>query len=385
MATAILSNFIQRHPTIEDVTIKTTGLFLNDEFWVTISDTLRNPKRLKLEGTSDPQGRMKAIIGEGGPAFWRALSLFEQVTYSGRDQSGSIGSLDIDCSRLQRLDLTTTDYTKRGVLLWNWMQGCRNLTRFHWSEPIPIRDGATMIILPAWPHLEDFRVYSSKGSDQEFADVILRHLPPLKHLRLERGPFEQACFGRLRDRHFDTLRTLSLTGPCSMSGPMALDVLLNCATLEVLEVGYIAIKDLRETPQPWACRGLRRFHATVECEYKEKDTLFFEQLSRLPLLEEVDLNGGMFRHYVGPKDHPSPRWRLDMGLGLLSTVTRLKTLDFHGCTQDLRQEDVEWMLNQWPLLERLSGGLSYKKSKDKHLKALVKQRGVAVKYPFEYN
>ncbi|KAF9139912.1 hypothetical protein BGX30_007327 [Mortierella sp. GBA39] len=383
VASTILSNFIQRHPTIEDVTIRTTGLFLNDEFWVTISDTLHNPKRLKLKGTLGGQGRMRSIIGEGGPAFWRALSLFEEVTYYGRDQSESIKSLDMDCSRLKRLDLTTTDYTRKGVHLWSWMQGCRNLTRLHWSEPIPIRDGATMTVLPAWPLLEDFQVHSGRGSEEELADVILRHLPPLKHLKLEGGPFGRACFSRLRDRHFETLRTLSLTGPCSMTSRMALDVLLNCATLEVLEVAYIAIEDLRETPQPWACRGLRRFHGTVESSYKGMHTLFFEQLSRLQLLEEVDLNGDMMVHYVDLKGYSSPRWRLDSGLGLLSTVTRLKKLDLHGYTQDLRQEDVEWMLNQWPLLERLSGGLSYNNGRDGRFKALIKQRGVAVEYPFQ--
>ncbi|KAF9540650.1 hypothetical protein EC957_003935 [Mortierella hygrophila] len=382
VASAILSDFIQRHPTIEDITIRTAGLFLNDEFWVTISDTLRNPKRLNLKGTLDGQGRMRSIIGEGGPAFWRALSLFEEVTYRGRDQSESIRSLDIDCSRLKRLDLRTTDYTRKGVRLWNWMQGCRNLTRLHWSGQIPIRDGATMTILPAWPLLEDFQVNSGRGSEEELADVILRHLPPLKHLRLEGGPFGRACFGRLRDRHFETLRTLSLRGPCSMTSRMALDVLLNCATLEVLEIAYIAIEDLQETPQPWACRGLRRLHGTVESSYKGMHTLFFEQLSRLRLLEEVDLNGDMMVHYVDLKGYSSPRWRLDSGLGLLSTVTRLKKLDLHGCTQDLRQEDIEWMLNQWPLLERLSGGLSYNIGKDRRLKALIKKRGVAVEYPF---
>lgn len=117
-------------------------------------------------------------------------------------------------------------------------------------------------------------------------------------------------------------------------------------------------------------------------------TLFFEQLSRLPLLVQVDLNGDMLLHYVDLKEHTSPRWRLDPGLGLLSTVTRLKTLDFHGRTQfdntqegrvhghgtDIRSEDVA--LRHWPVLETLSGMLSVDDGTQESLVELVRNRGI---------
>lgn len=117
-------------------------------------------------------------------------------------------------------------------------------------------------------------------------------------------------------------------------------------------------------------------------------TLFFKQLSRLLLLEEVDLNGDKLLHYVDLKEHTSPRWRLDSGLGLLSTLTKLKTLVIYGRTQfdntqegrvhehgaDVRSEEVA--LRHWPLLETLSGMLSVDDDTQESLVELVRNRGI---------
>ena len=68
--------------------------------------------------------------------------------------------------------------------------------------------------------------------------------------------------------------------------------------------------------------------------------------------------------------------RLDRGLAQLSNLTRLWTVRTESTGQELRSEDVEWMLEHWPLLTRLSGKLSSDTDIEERLVGLLVDRRV---------
>ncbi|KAF9118747.1 hypothetical protein BGW39_000908, partial [Mortierella sp. 14UC] len=173
-----IPDFFTRNPTIQDLVLTTHGVAMNLQFWEAIYTSLTTPRRLQING---PRLGMHVIRG-GGRAFWRACSRFEEVVYKGKDQAGSAAFGDIDFSRLKRLVYMTTEFPQHSTTFWKRICSCRNLTKLHWGGMIPIRQLASAATHPIWPSLEDLRLGVVQGSDQELADVIFCHLPPLKQL-----------------------------------------------------------------------------------------------------------------------------------------------------------------------------------------------------------
>ncbi|KAF9911597.1 hypothetical protein EC991_003061 [Linnemannia zychae] len=367
-------DFFTRNRTIRDLTLTTHGASLNQRFWEAIHTSIASPRRLRIDG---PQLGMQILLGVG-PAFWQACSRFEEVVYRGKDQAGSAAFGDIDFSRLKRLDYMTTEYPRHAETFWRRICSCHNLTKLRWGGTIPLRQVASAAKHPVWPFLEDLQLGVVHGSDQDLADVIFHHLPPLKQLSLSSGAFGPLCFGILRERHFATLTSLDAPKSNLFSSRMALDVLLHCVNLEQLRVYHIYMRDVRATPQPWVCRGLKHLEVTFESDPNdyEADALLFEQLSKLTHLKHINIIQGNQFTFFGSIVEPSPQWRLDSGLALLSTMTQLEELTFGEGEQDLREEDVVWMLDHWPALKMLRGDLSLRPDVHKKLRALVRRRGV---------
>ncbi|KAF9120375.1 hypothetical protein BGW39_011468 [Mortierella sp. 14UC] len=278
---------------------------------------------------------------------------------------------------------------------------CRNLTTLVWSRPnggIPTSNLAHCLERELWPHLEDLNVYGIAASDEVMATVI-RHLPPLKRLSLGSGSFGPLSLQHLRERLFGSLKTLALSGCDNFTSPMVLEVLSNCQQLEEFMAPIVSIKDLRTIPQPWVCRGLRCLEVVfINDEDDSDDTgndepdaaggdssggvsksfswVVFEHLSTLHRLEVLNISPTNIWFRTDPRTNKlkGPQFRLDVGLGQLATLTRLKELSLDNTKQDLRREDVEWMLEQWLMLEKLTGALSTNSDIDEVLGALVERR-----------
>ncbi|KAF9115866.1 hypothetical protein BGW39_002943, partial [Mortierella sp. 14UC] len=161
---------------------------------------------------------------------------------------------------------------------------------------------------------------------------------------------------------------------------LALDALIHYPHLEVFEARRIVVGDLWSSPQSWACRGLRRLQVTFESDThdREADTMLFEQLSILTRLEEVVVGRGDLSPAGATAGQLFPRWRLDSGLSFLSNLRRLRYLDVTGTDQGLRLEDVWWMVDNWPSLEKIVGNFATDPRVNEELKGLARQRGVWV-------
>ncbi|KAK3844288.1 MAG: hypothetical protein J3R72DRAFT_488703 [Linnemannia gamsii] len=344
---AILSDFISRHATIQELVITSLSLYLSQQLWDTISTTLQTPRRLVIK---ELVGIARGGPKTKGPWFWRACTRFQDITYSGRDQSDYLEFADYDFSRVKRLNYTTR--TGNAPKLWGWMCSCPNLARLHWGGNILLQQVAT-------------------------------------HLRLASGNFGQVCFGILREQHFGSLRTLAMRGAGLLSSQMALEVLQSCARLEEFRASEINLRDLRSSPQPWVCLGLKHLQVifTSDPRDPEADSLMFGQLSTLTRLEELEMTPYGSRTMGWPTfAKVSPAWRVDNGLLQLSTLTRLRVFRIHKrpleYNTEWRLEDFEWMLDHWPNLEVLSGNFFYhskikEERVDDRIKALIQQRGVS--------
>ncbi|KAG0077603.1 hypothetical protein BGZ90_006876 [Linnemannia elongata] len=315
-----LADLFRLNPSIQDIIINAKHLPLNRYFWNAIRTSLHNLRRLYFAGSGDVGSTMfhrSNISGHLICDIWRRL---EEIEHAGGDRPWFNAAVEEDLS----------------------------LEEFGWN-------------------------------DDETARLFFSHLGPLKHLRMTRGNLGPRSFDLLRERHFDSLRTFCVENYRNVTSEMMLGVLQNCSQLEVFEARRMPLLDLRANPGPWTCLGLRRFRVILETDPAdpEVDRMFFEQLSRLTNLEVFDISWPFLKGVAWEDpQQPAPLLRLDRGLGQLSTLIQLRTVNVESTGQELSIEDVEWMLEHWPLLTRLSGQLSSDTDIEERLSGLLVDRRV---------
>ncbi|KAK3836375.1 MAG: hypothetical protein JOS17DRAFT_787549 [Linnemannia elongata] len=372
------SILVMLNRTVRDIEVLAYTSICLVDFWSAIVISLYSPRRLTINGT-----QLSVVMDdEDTRAFWGACGRFEEINYKGRDQvATSRGFMDYDYSQLKRLRYKSTDFAPHAPGLVDWIGKCFNLTQFRWQygvRLIPLQQFADLALISTWPLLEDIRIGKTSGTDEQLG-VILGHLPPLKHWKLKSGCFGQLAFDQLRDRHFGSITTLRMPKVNTFTSHMALETLSNCPQLEVFEACRISLEDLCLYPRPWACRRLRRLVVFVTMASNQGDgteTLFFEQLSRLEQLEDIDVSQTpLLDSDYRAIFEPAPQWRLDHGLSQLSTLSQLRSFKCNRAMQDMRVEDVEWMLEHWPLLRVFSRRVSLDKDAQRLITALIEERG----------
>jgi hypothetical protein len=392
-----LVEFFRLNPTIQDIIDHSRLLTLNKHVWDAICTSLHNPRRLTLRGEDERIDKKVFWRIAVATAWFKAWNRFEEIEYNGslpyyaeyRAIGGPYSPEELSgSSRLKSFsykgEVCFCWYTPQ---MWSWLGKCQNLTRLHWRAiDLALRRGYIVLSRPEWPHLEDVYLERVQGSDEDLASVILCHLQPLKHMRIDHGVLGPVCFGFLRERHFDSLKTLRLGRMREFTSEMALEILQECIHLEVFETDYIALKGLRSIiDKPWACLGLTRLRVTFESDPNdpEADRTVFEQMARLKRLEELDMSRltainkkiDCVRSSLGPV----LRLGLEAGLDQLSTLTRLTAVNVADTNQEMAMEDVEWMLEHWPYLKKLKGQLSSDAKAGTLMVRLLRDRGVACK------
>jgi len=184
--------------------------------------------------------------------------------------------------------------------------------------------------------------------------------------------------------HFSTLVKVDLRYSSDRSDRnnslFFLDILCSCPRLEVLLVGSVHAKDVVECG-PWVCQQLRELEIWFKFAEAEQDhcPLVFEHLSTLTQLEHLKLN-----YAVGLSRWDGFRlmkFRLDDGLASLTSLWRLRSLDF-GSTIDfsspeLSVEEVTWMVDNWKKLEVIKGPLNSNTAVAAQLKEIIESHGIA--------
>lgn len=383
-----LTTLIRLNPQIRHLHIDTMySRSSSQDLWDAISDTLHQPKRLEYIYSDIPKPAL--------PLFWKACAAFEEIFLDGDYIPYSPVLLNQTFPRLSRLSINTRSHllsAYRGVdTSVEWFKLCPNLTHLHWTLLASalnwrfIEPFIDALEERTWRQLEDLSMAPIYDTDELISNII-RRLPPLKRLHLVAPDFAEESFACLQDRLFSSLRSLDLSKSLIMTSRMVLDTLLQCAPLEEFRAYHVSVVDVKATPQPWACVGLKELQVYFASDPldPEANILVFEQLARLTKLEKLDVSADDYNWRVALpvemvlelKSRGSLRMRLGSGLECLSMLRRLKSVSFRYTLQEMRTEEVEWMGDNWPMLQEVRGRLCNNASRHKELTDGLQERGV---------
>ncbi|KAG0209838.1 hypothetical protein BGX31_002042 [Mortierella sp. GBA43] len=236
---------------------------------------------------------------------------------------------------------------------------------------------------------------STNWSTPAVATATTVRFPKLRELTLDDlclhvniGSFEEQIFNLYRERgHFTTLTKIDLTqsmltslqssqGPSGIAVPskQVQEVLESCLMLEHIVAMMVTAQDIIQG-KPWVCHRLKKFEVMINMEFNgqgpvenrmprhtkyTKDNKFrchqiFERLGQLSQLTVLDMSLEQQR-WIRSLDIrlTSLPLRLRMGLGCLSTLRNLEVIGYVG-HQKIRVGDMEWMVQHWNKLRKITG------------------------------
>jgi hypothetical protein len=173
------------------------------------------------------------------------------------------------------------------------------------------------------------------------------------------------------------------------------EVLESCRLLEHISGTVVHTQDVIDS-KPWVCHGLKTFEVVIQMDRNAiKDWrllsqvwngvdrtnrchLIFERLSRLKRLRVLSMNWGerdlYWFHFDRLQALRALPLELGIGLECLSTLTDLEVVGITD-NQSIRMADIEWMLEHWPKMRKITGdrpsGLGL-------FKEFLKTRGVEI-------
>jgi len=144
---------------------------------------------------------------------------------------------------------------------------------------------------------------------------------------------------------------------------------------------FAASRDVLEV-KPWVCLKLEHltmcFAFPLEQAMEGWDEQVFRQISKLDCLESLNLGQSVYisDHFIHDENTRGLQLKVQLGLALLAPLKKLVTLKFFGTHQNLDEQDLLWILNQWSSLKEISRGLHGDKDIREELWPLVEARGI---------
>ncbi|KAG0209058.1 hypothetical protein BGX28_000158 [Mortierella sp. GBA30] len=213
----------------------------------------------------------------------------------------------------------------------------------------------------------------SKTLDIDLAKVF-RHLPRLNTISARNTLFGyEATKVLVEGQRRHQLLELDLLQCTSFTTREAQDLLEKCDQLRLFFAPSVSAVEMGRLR--WACHGLEELDVCIaEMEKLPLPTLFprhgavYSQLgalSKLRVLRLGDFNSASMSSYGSPNGfitdvgyrHCMLDLKLDSGLDLLSTLTRLRELDCEKMQARMEFVDLQWMVQTWRQLERVVGSV----------------------------
>lgn len=134
--------------------------------------------------------------------------------------------------------------------------------------------------------------------------------------------------------------------------------------------------------RPWVC--LKLVHLTMRFTFPlgqamaDWDKQVFQQISKLECLESLNLGESVHieDRLIDGENSRGLQLKVQSGLNLLAPLKELVKLKFTGINQNMDEQDLHWILNQWPNLESISRCLHEDRETRERLWSLVEARGV---------
>ncbi|KAG0056989.1 hypothetical protein BGZ83_002596 [Gryganskiella cystojenkinii] len=313
-----------------------------------------------------------------------------------------------------------------------WIQQCPNLDYLHWDTTGTTRAAKVSIqqILRTrrWPQIQSLALFdwSIPLSDSHVA-LVLNSCGPLETINVAGSEFWHRSLYALR-RHFETLQGLNLRFCKNVRSSMAQYLLCSASRLRCFYGGVMSAHELvrgrganearvRQVQkdaeldtrirsrmmqngeeeedseeldtiiagydsrggldmQSWLCRGLTQLKVPITFQQgcpRGWDEQVFEALSVLESLQVLEVWQVHVLNDDGSSVSDVRALFLDLpsGLGRLATIKGLRILSFHGSNQEMREEDLRWILNQWPSLEQISSNFHADKGLCAELRKMV--------------
>ncbi|KAG0271669.1 hypothetical protein BGZ95_000491 [Linnemannia exigua] len=254
------------------------------------------------------------------------------------------------------------------------------------------------------PALEKLTIAYPGLSDQELARIATA-CPRLTLFEVFETGFGRLAFQAMT-RHFVHLTRLDIRRCAGVTSPMAQQILTSCPRLvffcgDALHardiVGFLPppesqTQDGAETgtgagagteatplnPQDWVCTELAWLTLYI-CGLENAPPtwlpIVLHQLSRLTCLDFLTISP-TGPEFDGTKD--GLPLSLSSGLGTLSTLTNLERFCFHGLSQEMKEQDVEWMVKAWPKLVRVEGVVHPEREQRMVLEPVLRREGIEV-------
>ena len=157
--------------------------------------------------------------------------------------------------------------------------------------------------------------------------------------------------------HFATLTTLKLNPYAQPSASsIAQEILSSCPSLESFSIDHIDATVIAEG-KPWVCTRLTFLAMQFQFDpmtISEIQPRVFEQIAKLHRLDCLRLCGGVVDE---PPFQTAVDLRLENRLDKLSTLRALRTIIFENSVPRMGEREIEWMLEHWKSLEKISGKL----------------------------
>ncbi|KAF8983205.1 hypothetical protein BGZ46_010667 [Entomortierella lignicola] len=342
-----VADIIKLNPTVVNLELWFKGISNKNglmQFWIAVSN-LPNLKTLKvcsmeldydeIELFWDVCKKLRELRLDSPKRFNRDIKkqdniIFPQMKYMSFDFSGHM----------------------RGMIQLEYIRRSQQIEELEWDLGFEetadvLEEFVSDVERGLWPRLEKLEIYHC------YADTLtkriidgLQRITKLCRPGIQFGPLS---FQALQ-RHFSYLSKLDLQECLGETSAMLLEALSSCPSLQSLKGLFIRANDIVES-KPWVCLSIRRLE--VRIEFGELDQmlqpLVFKRLSVLTRLETLEIGDGWSRKI--PPYHDRLDLRLASGLGHLSSLRLLKSMDITFSRQSMEEADIRWMLTNWSRLE----------------------------------
>ncbi|KAG0052756.1 hypothetical protein BGZ83_002160 [Gryganskiella cystojenkinii] len=210
--------------------------------------------------------------------------------------------------------------------------------------------------------------------------LILRMcLAPIQELTLGGSLFGSRCGQELLEQDGSSLRILELKDCPGVSSTMAHQLLCHLPNLESFSAPLVQDWDVKlDGEHDWVSLGLKKLCLGLDW---------------LEIMSSVTENHGLFKQLgrlAALKSLMVTRYRCPVSKDLLDTYTHsalrfgqalrslpdLETLDLTDTTQKFMEEDVSWMMDNWPSLKVVTGMLHSDQEMDLVLRTMFESQGV---------
>ncbi|KAF9946358.1 hypothetical protein BGZ65_009802, partial [Modicella reniformis] len=328
--------------------LRLSGYKLNAVFWSTLLG-FRRLKGLRVQFLD---------LRKDADGFWQLCTHLErlEIIRPAPLPQGNLLSMEFPSIKELRFDLTDWDH----VRILEFMQRCPNLTSFEFVGgeecarfASPFSD---LVTARTWPHLHSVSIVWNDIAEDSILRIIggMQRINAAFDICYSPNFFGSNAMELLRP-HFSNIRALHLRPAFCTTSQIAQEILSSCPLLERLAAPPIEASVIAEG-NPWVCTRLQELKLMFVYDnstLSRLQPLVFDRLARLVQLEEWS-----------PTDrqiYPSDRMldlTLENGLGKLSTLRSLRSIDFHYASQVMEQQEIDWIFEHWTDLESVRGNLS---------------------------